>query len=474
MGGVQISMENRRIVLIGYRGTGKSSIGKNIANILGIPHLDVDTVIEEKEGRPIPQIFSDEGEEGFRNREEQIIYRLPITPAVISTGGGAVIRHENIRSLRRNSIIILLTSSEEMIAKRIGGTSRPSLTGLPLIDEIHTVLEERMPLYRSAADFVYDSTGKTPREAAGEILRFIRPGACQTKMTEARRKLVSWVLSTPVPQAAHAPLLTTINDPDIRLYGILGYPCMHSMSPPIWNRLFQDLNIPARYTWFECSEPKSFISLAEEAGVRGLSVTIPHKETVMPLLDEIRHDARTIGAVNTVLLQGGKRYGYNSDWKGIYRPLEGITGKTAVILGAGGAAASSVYAVTMRGFTPVILNRTEERALELARRFGAESGPISAFSEYEPDLVINATSVGMGSSGPLAGKTPIPVSELTADMHVFDLVYTPAETPLLRAALERGASIIPGTEMFIHQLIDQFRILTGIDIPAEIIREWLL
>lgn len=467
-------MENRRIVLIGYRGTGKSSIGKQIARILGLPHIDVDSTIEAIEGKPIQNIFSEKGEEKFRDREEEVIHQIPLTPAVVSTGGGAVIRHKNIRSLRRNSIIILLTSTEEMIARRISGTSRPSLTGLSLEDEIHTVLKERMPVYQSAADIVYDSTGKTPSEAAGQILSIIRPGATLNQMIQARKKLISWVMSTPVPEISHDSLKATVQDSDIRLYGILGYPCMHSMSPPIWNQLFQHLDIPARYTWFECPSPDRFLTLAGQAGVRGLSVTIPHKETVIPLLDEVSHDARTIGAVNTILFQGGRRHGYNSDWKGIYRPLEGVSGKTAVILGAGGAAAAAMYAVTMRGFSPIVLNRTLDRARDLADRFGAEYARISDFSTYSPDLVINATSVGMGQTGPLAGKSPIPSSDLSADMHVFDLVYTPAETPLLRAALEKGCSIIPGTEMFIHQLIEQFRMLTGIDVPAEQIREWIL
>lgn len=467
-------MEDRRIVLIGYRGTGKSSIGKHIASILGYVHLDVDALIEEKEGRTIPEIFSDEGEDGFRTIESEIISMLPDTVSVISTGGGAVMRHENIRSLRRKSQIILLTSSEETIAQRISGTSRPSLTGLSLEDEIRTTLETRVPLYLSAADLVYDSTGKKPREAAGEILQMIRPGKILNAKIESRQRLIEWMLRTPIPPAALPLLKATVNDPDIRLYGILGYPCMHSLSPPIWNRLFQELEIPARYTWFECSDPARFIPVAEEAGVRGLSVTIPHKVSVMPLLDEIRHDAKVIGAVNTILLLGGKRYGYNTDWKGIYRPLEGIQGDIAVILGAGGAAPSAVYAAMMRGYTPVILNRTVERAKELGRKFGIEAGPISAFDEYDADLVINATSVGMRSHSSDSDKTPIPISSLTPDMHIFDLVYTPAETPLLRAALERGCSIIPGTEMFIHQLTEQFRVLTGIDVPADTIRGWLL
>ncbi|MFH0967099.1 MAG: shikimate dehydrogenase, partial [Methanobacteriota archaeon] len=320
------------------------------------------------------------------------------------------------------------------------------------------------------------SSGKRPREAAGEILQMIRPGMKQKNEIEARKKLVKWVLSTPIPTVAQRPLQATIDDPDIRLYGILGNPCMHSLSPSIWNRLFHEYEIPAQYTWFECPDPARFIPVAEDAGVRGLSVTIPHKKTIIPLLDEIHHDAQVIGAVNTVLLLDGKRYGFNTDWKGIYYPLEGVTGDTAVILGAGGAAPAAVYAATMRGFSPVILNRTVKRAEELAQRVGARFGAIHDFDKYDADLVINATSVGMG-----AGKTDekmdpsmlIPASSLSPDMHIFDLVYTPVETPLLRAALERGCSIIPGTEMFIHQLIEQFKILIGIDVPADSIRNWL-
>ncbi|HWQ64283.1 MAG TPA: shikimate dehydrogenase [Methanospirillum sp.] len=467
-------MEDRRIVLIGYRGTGKSSIGKNIAATLGFGHLDLDALIEETEGRTIPEIFAEGGEDLFRSIESRIIAKLSDKPAVISTGGGAILRSENIKCLRRKSQIILLTSSEEMIAKRIGGTARPSLTGLPLEEEIHTTLAERMPLYRAAADLVYDSTGKTPRQAASEILQIIRPGKHLSDEINARQKLVNWVLTTPIPVAAHKPLQATIPDPSIRLYGILGNPCMHSLSPPIWNRLFQELEIPARYTWFECPDPAKFIPAAEKAGVRGLSVTIPHKERVIPLLDEIRKDATVIGAVNTILLLDGKRYGFNTDWKGIYRPLEGISGEVAVILGAGGAAASAVYASSMRGFTPIILNRTVERAREMGKHFGVETGALSDFTRYHPDLVINTTSVGMKSHTAAANQTPIPVSSLTPDMHVFDLVYTPAETPLLRGALEKGCSIIPGTEMFIHQLIEQFKVLTGVDVPADTVRRWIL
>jgi len=469
-------MENRRIVLIGYRGTGKSSIGRTLASILSLPHYDTDTIIEEKQQKLIPEIFREIGEEGFREIESDMIKRLPHTPSVISTGGGAVIKHENIRELRRNSQLILLTSSEKILAERIAGSSRPSLTTMSLEDEIHSVLTERMPNYLSSADYRYDTSGKHPREAAEAILQTIRPGNQYTAEVASRKKLTDHILQTPVPEVERSIIRNICNDPKTRLYGILGYPCMHSLSPRLWNRLFRKYEIPAHYSWFECQDPSAFLSLAEKAGVRGVSVTIPHKESVMSLLDEVRHDARTIGAVNTILLLDGRRYGYNTDWKGIYRPLEGVKGDTAVIIGAGGAAAAAVYAVSMRGFTPVILNRTVQRAEKLAHQYNAQAGPISSFSRYEPDLVINTTPLGMTQkeNNPHSDQLPVPPSLLNPDMYIFDLVYTPAETPFLRAALEKGCSIIPGTEMFIHQLAEQFKILTGIEVQTDMIREWIL
>jgi shikimate kinase len=256
---------------------------------------------------------------------------------------------------------------------------------------------------------------------------------------------------------------------DIFLYGILGYPCMHSKSPAVYNRLFSESGIPGHYTWFEYKEVKEFFVLLPESGVRGISVTIPHKEAVIPYLDEVKHDAAGIGAVNTILVLDEKKYGYNTDWKGVYRPLEGVKGEVAVILGAGGAAAAAVYAVTMRGFTPVILNRNPVRAVTLGSKYGAETGSLSDISKFHPDLLINTTPAGMGTDNTM----PVPVSALHSDMTVFDLVYTPRDTPLLKAALAAGSSVIPGTEMFANQLAEQYKIFTGIEIPVTRIREML-
>ena len=459
-------MAKRRIVLIGYRGTGKSSIGKALALQTGQSHLDTDQLIVDATGKTIPEIFNSEGEAGFREIEQHVIARIPSGAGIISTGGGAVIRPANVQMLRMNSVIVLLTSKPEIIFKRIHKTDRPSLTGLPPKEEIENVLEERMPTYRSAADFVLDTSTTTAREAATQILELIQSGICNP---EKRMKLISSVIQTSIPSGEKIHLKKNAGCSDIFLYGILGYPCMHSKSPAIYNHLFADYGIPAHYTWFEQKDPGEFLQSLPETGVRGLSVTIPHKVTIMPHLDEVKHDAESIGAVNTVLILNDEKFGYNTDWKGIYRPLEGVTGEKAVILGAGGAAAAAVYAVSMRGYTPVILNRSPERAIHLARKTGAETGNLEDIGKFSPDLIINTTPVGMGKDP----NIPIPPQALKPEMKVFDLVYTPKDTPLLQAALAAGCSVIPGTEMFIHQLAEQFRILTGIEAPVSRIREML-
>ncbi len=459
-------MAKRRIVLIGYRGTGKSTVGKALSRLTGQGFIDTDQLIEEAAGKTIPKIFESEGEAGFRELEQHVIARLPSGAGIISTGGGAITRPDNIRLLRMNSIIVLLSSGPEIIHKRINRTDRPSLTGLSPQDEINQVLNERMPLYRSAADIVIDTGSTTPDEAAAQIMNILENGICDR---ESRSRLLSHVINTPVPQSEKNLLKILSGVNDAFLYGILGYPSLHSKSPGIYNRLFADYGMPAHYTWFEYKNPGEFLASLPGTGVRGLSVTIPHKEAIIPFLDEVKHDAESIGAVNTVLLQGDRKFGFNTDWMGIYRPLEGAEGDRAVILGAGGAAAAAVYAVSMRGFTPVILNRTPDRAKHLARKTGAETGVPGDIGKFHPDLLINATPVGMGSDPGI----PVPVSALKPGMKVFDLVYTPRDTPLLKAALAAGCFVIPGTEMFIHQLAEQFRILTGIDTPVLRIRELL-
>jgi len=209
------------------------------------------------------------------------------------------------------------------------------------------------------------------------------------------------------------------------------------------------------------------MDIARALGVKGLSVTIPFKQEVMKFMDDTDPGAGQIGAVNTVVSCCGKMTGYNTDWIGIREPLAGLKGAKAVLLGAGGVAAAAAYALTSLDMEVTVLNRTPSKARELADRSGCAWKEWDAFDSLHPDLVVNATPVGMHPDT----KSPLRKEQLKSSMTVFDLVYTPAETPLLKAAAARGCRTIPGTEMFIGQAREQFRLFFGIDVPPEIIRE---
>ncbi len=209
------------------------------------------------------------------------------------------------------------------------------------------------------------------------------------------------------------------------------------------------------------------MTVVRDLGVRGLSVTIPFKEEVMGYLDEIDEDARAIGAVNTVVQCGGVLHGYNTDWLGIRAPLADLRGSRAAVLGAGGAASAAVYALRSLEMEVTVLARTREKADRLASRFGCRAGPLASFRDLDPDVVVNATPVGMHPDH----SSLLAAEDLREGMTVFDLVYTPPETPLISLARRAGCRVIHGTEMFIHQAREQFMHVTGIQVPEALIRE---
>jgi len=204
---------------------------------------------------------------------------------------------------------------------------------------------------------------------------------------------------------------------------------------------------------------------------RGVSVTIPFKQEIIPLIDEVdEHAAQQIGAVNTVVFACGTSRGYNTDWIGVRKPLVDLKGSKAVLLGAGGAAAGAAYALTDLDMDVTILNRTPEKAKVLAERFGCRWGGLADFDSIHPDVVVNSTPLGM-KPGDLS---PLREDQLHKGMTVFDLVYTPPVTPLIEAAQRAGCTTITGTEMFIGQAKEQFYLFFGIDIPEEKIRGLLV
>lgn len=456
-----------RVVLIGFRGTGKSESGRRLARLAGKEFIDTDKAIEERTGKRIHDIFRDLGEPAFRELERNVISCLPEKDAVIAAGGGAVLDPLNVEYLRRGSLVFLLEAGEKTIESRIAGSSRPPLTKLPLREEISTLLRERRSFYVSAADFCVNTDAKDANEVALEIRRICDgepPGL------PAHEAVIGFIAGTGIPQdelhALQRAVLPPAGDPTIRLFAIAGHPCGHSKSPALYNMLFEHYGIHGHYTRICWPDIAEIIRYTRDMNFRGLSITIPFKKAIIPLIEKVDRDAERIGAVNTVVFCGKEASGYNTDWIGIREPLQHLKGARAVVIGAGGAAASAVFALLSLDMEVTILNRTVTRGTELAARFGCGSAEIRQFNRIGPEVVVNATPVGMA---PDLG-IPVDPASISGDMTVLDMVYTPAETPLIMASRAAGAEVIPGTEVFSGQARAQFQRFTGIAAPADLIK----
>lgn len=256
------------------------------------------------------------------------------------------------------------------------------------------------------------------------------------------------------------------------LCGVVLHPAGHTRSPAMHNAAFEALGIDAVYVAFDVPPARlgEAVAGARALGVRQLAVSLPHKVTVMQHLDEIDPDARRIGAVNTVTFREGRARGANTDWLGAVRALErerGLAGVRAVVLGAGGAARAVAFGLGQRGARVTVLNRTPERARELAHALGAESsGSLSDLADVAYDVLVNATSVGLR-----ADASPVDARHLRPGSLVMDAVYEPERTRLLRDAEKQGARTLSGKWMLVHQAAEQLRLWTGREPPVEVMGE---
>ena len=250
------------------------------------------------------------------------------------------------------------------------------------------------------------------------------------------------------------------------LCGILLHPAGHTRSPAMHAAAYAALDFDAVYLAFDVPPAGLADALrgARALGMRQLAISLPHKQAVMAHLDEVEPTARRIGAVNTVTRAGQALIGANTDWLGAVRALEPaltLRGARAVVLGAGGTARAVVFGLLERGARVRVLNRSPERARSLADELGAESaGPLAELSAAPYDLLVNTTSVGLREDA-----SPAPAAALRADAVVMDAVYDPERTRLLREAEARGARIVSGRWMLIHQAAEQVRLLTGQEAP---------
>ncbi|WP_415378685.1 shikimate dehydrogenase [Halosimplex sp. TS25] len=259
------------------------------------------------------------------------------------------------------------------------------------------------------------------------------------------------------------------------VYGLIGNPVGHSLSPPMHEAGYEALGVDARYVTFEPPQDGAAAAIegAADLGVAGLNVTIPFKQDALDAVEPDRL-ARRIGAVNTVDFSGETPTGHNTDAVGATRALRAhdvsLSG-TAVVVGAGGAGRAVAFGLADEGMEVRIANRTESKAHDLAADVPDATGHgLDGLGDLlaDADVLVNATSVGMEEDA-----TPVPADALHGDLGVLDAVYRPLETRLLRDADEAGATTVDGAWMLLYQGVEAFERWTGREAPVDEMNEAL-
>jgi 3-dehydroquinate dehydratase / shikimate dehydrogenase len=254
-------------------------------------------------------------------------------------------------------------------------------------------------------------------------------------------------------------------DPATRIFGVAGNPISHSLSPALHNAAFRREVVNAVLLPLKTKSVQDLLTLAIELPLAGCAITMPLKTEVLPHLANMDPLTARIGACNTLRMGAdGKLYGFNTDVAGVIRPLERrlrLKGARVAVLGAGGAARAAVFGLVEQGAEVLVVNRTHEHAVTLARQAKAKSLKHELLAKQRFDVIINATPCGMAGT---KQALPLPENELNASL-VFDMVYNPLETPLLKLAKSRGLAVISGLEMFVQQGAPQFEIWTGKPAP---------
>ncbi|KAM7463037.1 hypothetical protein LguiA_031158 [Lonicera macranthoides] len=273
--------------------------------------------------------------------------------------------------------------------------------------------------------------------------------------------------------------------PDTKVFGIIGKPVGHSKSPVLYNEAFRSVGFNGVYVHLLVDDIASFLNTYSSTDFAGFSCTIPHKESAVRCCDEVDPTAKSIGAVNCIIRRpnDGKLFGCNTDYVGAISAIEEglrgshhingttgspLAGRLFVVIGAGGAGKALAYGAKDKGARVVIANRTYDRARELAHIVGGEALSLAELNNFHPEdgmILANTTSIGMQ---PKIDETPISKEALKSYALVFDAVYTPKITRLLRESEECGAKTVSGIEMFIGQAYEQYERFTGLPAPKEL------
>lgn len=418
------------LVLIGLPGSGKTTLGLLLAKALCRPFIDLDEVMNQVTGRTVQQIFTLRGETHFRTLETRILALALAQPdAVISTGGGIVLADENRRQLAAGGNVVFLDRPVADILGDIVLAHRPLLKDAP--QRLYDLAQARRSLYEACADFCLKNTG-TPAAALALLTAFDR--------------------------GLRAPK-----------YAVIGDPIHHSRSPALHRAAF---HLQGRDDDYEAIQiPRgtlpAFFAGLRHSKLQGMNVTLPHKADVCALMDTLSQGAACAGAVNTVVRTGNRFHGHNTDMGGLSFALEragdSFGGRNVVILGAGGAARGAAMQAALEGARHIrVLARDHEKATRLSAEVATSPGASCEGLLWEPkrlqracldcDLLINATPLGM-TGYPADFESLTFLKALPPAALVFDLIYTPAETALLKQAAALGLRTLNGAGMLVAQAL---------------------
>ncbi len=268
-------------------------------------------------------------------------------------------------------------------------------------------------------------------------------------------------------------------DADTQVYGVIADPIAHSLSPHIHNAALAACGLNAVYVPFRVPVDSlgQFIEDVPRHGIHGLSVTIPHKEAVANYVTKVTRDVKGIKAANTMVFRDGEVLGCNTDCEAAMSSLEEamdgqtpLADKRVLLLGAGGVSRAIMFGLKQRGARTIIASRTRDRADKLAKEFDAKAVEWNARHTVPADVLINGTPIGMH---PNVDETPFNKSYLKPSMVVFDTVYNPESTLLIKEARSHGCRTVTGVEMFVKQAGMQFHLFTGIEPPLDVMRDTL-
>lgn len=269
-------------------------------------------------------------------------------------------------------------------------------------------------------------------------------------------------------------------NPQTSLFGVIADPVGHSHSPLIHNSAFIDAGLNARYLPLRVPKDdlQTFMNCCHSIGIEGISITIPHKEAALDYCTQAESSSTGIGAINTMIFNGEERLGYNTDYRAAMDCIEetfslqrgqenSMQGKVALILGAGGVSRAIAWGLRQRKCEVYVSSRTEERSQLLAHEIGCHTIPWDQRHDVKAHLLVNGTPVGMH---PNVDVSPYNMNSINEYMVVFDTVYNPENTVLIKYAKQAGARLITGVDMFVRQAAYQFRLFTGKDAPTDLMR----